>query len=102
VHQELPGAVVVAFDEADSSERRAAAAVADILVLTLAAAGDPALRGLGAQRLLLATPPEGVILVGARRSGPALAREAARRARELCAPAPAAPPAAQALAGGAA
>lgn len=89
---ELPGATVVTLGGADSPERRAALAGADLLILPLAALGDPALAGFAGARLVLATPLEGATLVGARREGPALAREAARAARGLFGPAPQAPP----------
>lgn len=90
---ELPGATLVAFDERDSPERRAALAGADLLVSSLAALGDESLAAFQGPRLLLATPLAGVTLVGARREGPALAREAARKARGICAAgAPQSPP----------
>lgn len=84
VCHELPGAAVSAFDEQDTPERRAALAVADVLVLSLAAQGDETLAGFRGPRLLLATPLAGATLVGARRDGPGLAREAARALRSLC------------------
>jgi hypothetical protein len=84
VAHELPGAAVAAFDERDSPERRAALAGADALLLSLAAQGDITLAGFQGPRLLLATPVAGATLVGARREGPGLAREAARTLRSLC------------------
>jgi len=79
--RELPGAAVAAFGEGDSPERRAALDVADTLVLTLAAAGDPALAAFRGRRLLLATPVPGATLIGARYGYGGLAREASRAAR---------------------
>jgi hypothetical protein len=80
---ELPGATLIACDECEAPERRASLAGADLLILSLAAWADPALASLSAPRLLLAAAPPDVTLVGARRDGPALAREAARKARAL-------------------
>lgn len=80
---ELPGATLIACDEREALERRASLAGADLLILSLAAWADPALASLPAPRLLLAAAPPDVTLVGARRDGPALAREAARKARAL-------------------
>ncbi len=80
---ELPGATLIVCDEGEAPERRASLAGADLLILSLAAWADPALASLPAPRLLLAAAPPDVILVGARRDGPALAREAARKARAL-------------------
>jgi len=102
ISHELPGATIAAFGESDSPPRRAALASADLLVITLAVLGDPTLGAFQGARLLLATPLEGVTLVGACRTGPALAREAARTARNLWnieRPAPQ-PPAANTLAPG--
>jgi len=84
VCHELPGATVTPFDEQDTPERRAALAGADVLVLSLAAQGDKTLAGFQGPRLLLATPLTGATLVGARRDGSGLAREAARALRGLC------------------
>lgn len=84
VANELPGAKVVRFAEQDSPERRAALDSADLLMMSLATLGDATLANFRGQRLLLVTPLDGVILVGARQSGSALAREAARVARNLC------------------
>jgi hypothetical protein len=84
VAHELPGAAVAPFDEQDSPERRAALAGADALVLSLAAQSDGTLARFQGPRLLLATPLEGATLIGARREGPGLAREAARALRDLC------------------
>lgn len=84
IAHELPGAVVAAFDEQDSPERRAALTGADVLVLALAAQGDATIAGFTGPRLLLATPIAGATLVGARREGSGLARETARTLRELC------------------
>lgn len=78
---ELPGATLIVCDEREAPERRASLAGADLLILSLAAWADPALATLPAPRLLLAAAPPDVTLVGARRDGPALAREAARKAR---------------------
>ncbi|MCX7789855.1 MAG: DUF5671 domain-containing protein, partial [Chloroflexaceae bacterium] len=80
---ELPGATLIVCDEGEAPERRASLAGADLLVLSLAAWADPTLAPLPAPRLLLAAAPPDVTLVGARRDGPALAREAARKARAL-------------------
>ena len=83
VANELPGAKVVRFAEQDSPERRAALDSADLLMMSLATLGDATLANFRGQRLLLVTPLDGVTLVGARQSGSALAREAARVARNL-------------------
>ncbi|NWF79159.1 MAG: hypothetical protein HXY37_03815 [Chloroflexi bacterium] len=88
VRHELPGATLAAFDEQDTPERRAALASADVLVLSLAALGDATLASFTGPRLLLATPLEGMTLIGARREGSALAREAARTLRSLCSAGP--------------
>lgn len=80
---ELPGATLIVCDEGEAPERRAGLSGADLLILSLAAWADPALASLPAPRLLLAAAPPDVTLVGARRDGPALAREAARKARAL-------------------
>lgn len=88
VRHELPGATLAAFDEQNTPERRAALASADVLVLSLAALGDATLASFTGPRLLLATPLEGMTLIGARREGSALAREAARKLRSLCSAGP--------------
>ncbi len=88
---ELPGAAIIDLGPADSPERRAALAAADVLVIPLAVLSDPTLASFRGPRLLLATPLEGVTLVGARRAGPALAREAARAAGGLCGATPPSP-----------
>lgn len=88
---ELPGAAVATFGQGDSPDRRAALAGADLLILTPGDLADPALAAFGGPRLLIATPPAGVTLVGARRESLALAREAARVARRLCLAVPAEP-----------
>lgn len=88
VRHELPGATLAAFDEQNTPERRAALASADVLVLSLAALGDATLASFSGPRLLLATPLEGMTLIGARREGSALAREAARKLRSLCSASP--------------
>jgi len=80
---ELPGATLIACDEREALERRTSLAGVDLLILSLAAWADPALAPLTAPRLLLAAAPPEVPLVGARRDGPALAREAAGKARAL-------------------
>ena len=81
---ELPGAKVASFVEQDSPERRVALGDADMLLMSLTALSDATLTNFRGQRLLLTTPLDGVTLVGARQSGSALAREAARVARRLC------------------
>ncbi|HMP72163.1 MAG TPA: DUF5671 domain-containing protein [Kiritimatiellia bacterium] len=88
---ELPGAAVVALEAADTPGRRAALAGADLLIETPAALGDPALGAFEGPRLLLAAPLAGATLVGARREGRGLAREAARKARALALARPGAP-----------
>lgn len=88
VRHELPGATLAAFDEQDTPERRAALASADVLIMSLAALGDATLASFSGPRLLLATPLEGMTLIGARREGAALAREAARTLRRLCSAGP--------------
>ncbi len=89
---ELPGAKVASFAEQDSPERRVALADADMLLMGLTALSDTTLTNFRGQRLLLTTPLDGVTLVGARQSGSALAREAARVARRLCIERAVAPP----------
>lgn len=88
VRHELPGAMLAAFDEQDTPKRRAALASADVLVLSLVVLGDATLASFTGPRLLLATPLEGMTLIGARREGSALAREAARKLRSLCSAGP--------------
>lgn len=90
---ELPGAAIVGCGVADTPERLAALAGADLLISTLATMGDPTLAGFAGPRLLLATPVEGFALIGARRDYASIAREAARVARRLCAGPPSARPA---------
>jgi len=80
---ELPGATLIVCDEQEALERRASLAGADLLILSLAAWANPALAAIPVPCLLLAAAPPQVTLVGARREGPALAREAARKARAL-------------------
>lgn len=88
---ELPGATIIAYAEHDSPERRAALADADLLLLPLAALNDPAFAAFNGPKLLLTTPVPNVIVVGARRPGAGLAREAARTAREISLDRPAKP-----------
>lgn len=88
---ELPGARVLAYAEHDSSERRAALAGSDLLIMPLAVVNDPALRAFTGPKLLLATPVAGMTLVGARATGSGLARETARAARTLILANPPAP-----------
>ncbi|NJN15267.1 MAG: hypothetical protein HC822_02675 [Oscillochloris sp.] len=84
ISRELPGATITTCATSDSAERRAVLAEADLLVITLAELRDPTLASFHGPCLLLAVPPKGFSLIGARREGPALLREAARTIRRLC------------------